>query len=29
VRENVVLFRHALRNAAVPIITVIGTASRC
>jgi peptide/nickel transport system permease protein len=25
VRENVVLFRHALRNAAVPILTVIGT----
>ena len=25
VRENVVLFRHALRNAAVPILTIIGT----
>lgn len=25
VRENAVLFRHALRNAAVPILTVIGT----
>lgn len=25
VRENVVLFRHALRNAAVPIMTIIGT----
>ncbi|MGR4067966.1 ABC transporter permease [Billgrantia sp. C5P2] len=24
-RENVVLFRHALRNAAVPIMTIIGT----
>ena len=24
VRENVVLFRHALRNAAVPILTIIG-----
>jgi len=24
-RENVVLFRHALRNAAVPILTIIGT----
>jgi peptide/nickel transport system permease protein len=25
VRESVVLFRHALRNAAVPILTIIGT----
>ncbi|WP_286779781.1 MULTISPECIES: ABC transporter permease [Sulfitobacter] len=25
VRENIVLFRHALRNAAVPILTIIGT----
>ena len=25
VREDVVLFRHALRNAAVPILTIIGT----
>ena len=25
VRENTVLFRHALRNAAVPILTIIGT----
>ena len=25
VREKVVLFRHALRNAAVPIMTIIGT----
>ena len=25
VRENVVLLRHALRNAAVPILTIIGT----
>ena len=25
VRENAVLFRHALRNAAVPILTIIGT----
>jgi len=25
VRENVVLFHHALRNAAVPILTIIGT----
>ena len=25
VRENLVLFRHALRNAAVPILTIIGT----
>jgi peptide/nickel transport system permease protein len=25
VKENVVLFRHALRNAAVPIMTIIGT----
>lgn len=24
-RENVILFRHALRNAAVPIMTIIGT----
>ncbi len=28
VRENVVLFRHALRNAAVPILTIIGVAFR-
>ena len=28
VRENVVLFRHALRNAAVPILTIIGTGLR-
>ncbi len=27
--ERKVLFRHALRNAAVPIVTVIGSASRC
>ncbi len=25
VRENLVLFRHALRNASVPIMTIIGT----
>jgi peptide/nickel transport system permease protein len=25
VKENIVLFRHALRNAAVPIMTIIGT----
>ncbi len=25
VREHIVLFRHALRNAAVPIMTIIGT----
>ncbi|PVA09161.1 peptide ABC transporter [Pelagivirga sediminicola] len=25
VRENTLLFRHALRNAAVPILTIIGT----
>lgn len=25
VREHIVLFRHALRNAAVPIVTIIGT----
>ena len=25
VRENIVLFQHALRNAAVPIMTIIGT----
>ncbi|WP_284774459.1 ABC transporter permease [Agrobacterium sp. lyk4-40-TYG-31] len=24
-RENIVLFRHALRNAAVPVLTIIGT----
>lgn len=24
-KENVVLFRHALRNAAVPVLTIIGT----